>query len=283
MSEPVTAGQAPATSTVRKAVIPAAGRGTRFLPATKAVPKELLPLGDRPILHWIVEEAVAAGVEEIVLVISDDKEPIRHYFTVDDELNALLASRGKLDLLAPLNDLLERVTFTFVHQDRPLGLGHAVGCAAEAVGNEPALVLLGDAPIKAETPVCRQLVDIFATEGGPSVLGLRRVPREWTSRYGIVAGEARRQGVYKLADMVEKPEPAEAPSDLAIAGRYLLTPAIFELLATQTPGKGNEIQLTDAIARLMHQEPVFGLVYEGTRYDVGHPAGYREALAAFVA
>lgn len=253
---------------VSKAIIPAAGRGTRFLPATKVTPKELFPLASKPVIHWIAEEAVAAGVEEVVIVISPEKEAIRAYFQPSDDDGEGLAA------------LLARARFSFVYQAQPEGLGDAVLCAREAVGNEAALVLLGDGPILATPPASAQLVDCYRHCGG-SVIGLRRVPDEACSSYGIVAGEALGPRLHRLDSLVEKPPPGEAPSNLAIAGRYLLTPQIFPLLAEQAPGVGGEVQLTDAIASLLAREAVHGYVYEGERFDVGHPEGYLAAQLAY--
>lgn len=234
-----------------KAIIPAAGHGTRFLPVTRVVPKEMLPIGARPALEVIVEEARAAGADEIVMVISRGKELIREYFRDDPSMR-------------------------FVYQEEQRGLGHAVLQAASAVGagDSPVLVLLGDALV-AGGNASAELVAVSAAHGGASVIGLERVPRERVSRYGIVRMDGDR-----VVDMVEKPSPEEAPSDMAIAGRYLLDSAIFGLLATQTPGRGGEIQLTDAIRRLLAQKPVYGCVYSGKRQDIGNPKGYFAALKA---
>lgn len=234
-----------------KAIIPAAGHGTRFLPVTRVVPKEMLPIGARPALEVIVEEARAAGADEIVMVISRGKELIREYFRDDPSMR-------------------------FVYQEEQRGLGHAVLQAASAVGagDSPVLVLLGDALV-AGGNASAELVAVSAAHGGASVIGLERVPRERVSRYGIVRMDGDR-----VVDMVEKPSPEEAPSDMAIAGRYLLDSAIFGLLVTQTPGRGGEIQLTDAIRRLLAQKPVYGCVYSGKRQDIGNPKGYFAALKA---
>ena len=233
-----------------KAIIPAAGHGTRFLPVTRVVPKEMLPVGARPALELIVEEARQAGADEVVLVISPGKELIREYF------------RGVPGV-------------TFAMQEEQRGLGHAVLQAASAVaGEDRVLVLLGDALV-AGGNAASELAAVSAAHGGASVVGLERVPRERVSRYGIVRTDGDR-----IVDMVEKPSPEEAPSDLAIAGRYILDTAVFELLATQAPGKGGEIQLTDAIRRLAAEKPVYGCVYSGRRQDIGSPAGYLAALKA---
>lgn len=234
-----------------KAIIPAAGLGTRFLPVTRVVPKEMLPIGSRPALELIVDEAKDAGADEVVVVISRGKELIRDYFAGDPSVR-------------------------FVYQEEQRGLGHAVLQAAEAVGDAdgPVLVLLGDALVAGGSP-SRELVALSAAHGGASVIGLERVPIERVSRYGIVKTEGGR-----IVDMVEKPAPSEAPSDLAIAGRYLLDAAVFGLLRTQTPGKGGEIQLTDAIRRMLAERSVYGCVYSGRRQDIGNPKGYFAALKA---
>ena len=265
---------------VAKAVIPAAGLGTRLLPATKSVAKELLPLGCKPVIHWLAEEAAAAGVREITVVISPEKQAVREYFTPDPGLRARLA--GREHLLHHLDALLARVTFHFVHQHEPLGLGHAVLQARASTGNEPFFVLLGDAPILAARPVCAQLA-ACCDDAESVVLGLRRVPLEQTGRYGIVAGHELGPGLHRVDGLVEKPSPEAAPSRLAIAGRYLLTPAVYDSLQRQKPGTGGEIQLTDAIAAAVAETAVYGLVYDGHRFDVGNPTGYAEAQREYLA
>lgn len=268
------------SQTVRHAVIPAAGLGTRFLPASKAAPKELFPLGDRPVLHWIAAEAVAAGAQDICIVLSREKEAIRQYFSPDPGLEQYLAAKGRSDALAPWRELVAAARFHYVYQDQPLGLGHAILQARPIVGDAPFLVLLGDGPIRAATPVCQQLAAVHARVGG-SVIGLRQVPEERTSAYGIVAGRELEPGLWRLDRLVEKPPRGTAPSRLAIAGRYLLSGRIFPRLERQAPGTGGEIQVTDAIAALLADEPVHGYVYEGQRFDIGHPQGYYEALSAY--
>ena len=240
-----------------KAVIPAAGHGTRFLPVTRAIPKEMLPIGAKPALQLIVEEALSAGADEVVIVISPGKEIVRRYFEGESELS----SRVK-----------------WACQVEQKGLGHAVLQAAPLLADEKesVLVLLGDALVSGETPSAR-MSEMSRARGGASVVGLERVPRERISRYGIVKME----GDGRIVDLIEKPQPEDAPSDLAIAGRYLLDPAVFELLATQTPGHGGEIQLTDSIRRLLADHPVYGYAYPGKRQDIGNPEGYLRALKAF--
>ena len=246
-----------------KALIPAAGHGTRFLPVTRVVPKEMLPVGAKPAIQLIVEEALAAGADEVVIVISPEKEIVRKYFDGDAEL----ASRIR-----------------WAWQTEQRGLGHAVlqGAPLLAQEREPVLVLLGDALVSGEAPSAA-MAAISRAHGGASVVGLEEVPLEKVSRYGIVKGTQVDERVWKLDDLVEKPAPEAAPSRLAIAGRYLLDPAIFDLLATQTPGHGGEIQLTDSIRRLLAEKPVYGYRYPGHRHDIGNPAGYLETLNAFSA
>jgi UTP--glucose-1-phosphate uridylyltransferase len=247
-----------------KALIPAAGHGTRFLPVTRVVPKEMLPIGAKPAIQLIVEEALAAGADEVVVVTSPEKGILRRYFEGDP-------------------DLASRVRWAM--QEEQLGLGHAVLQAAPLLEGErePVLVLLGDALVAGESPSA-VMAEISRRHGGASVVGLEEVPLERVSRYGIVKGEAcegEDGRVYALSDLVEKPAPEEAPSRLAVAGRYLLDPAVFGLLATQTPGAGGEVQLTDAIRRLLAERPVFGYRYPGRRQDIGNPAGYLKALNEF--
>ena len=244
-----------------KALIPAAGHGTRFLPVTRVVPKEMLPVGSKPAIQLIVEEALAAGADEIVIVTSREKAIIQRSFDGDP-------------------DLAKRIRWAYQTEQR--GLGHAVLQAADVLASEtdPVLVLLGDALVSGEAPSAA-MAEISRTHGNASVVGLERVPRERISRYGIVAGTPEGERVLKLTDLVEKPKPEEAPSDLAIAGRYLLHPEIFTLLASQTPGYGGEIQLTDSIRRLLSTHPVYGYRYPGHRHDIGNPKGYLETLQAF--
>jgi len=271
---------------VRKAVIPAAGLGTRFLPASKAVPKEMTVIGDRPAIQWLVEEALAAGVTEVILVVSRDKDSIIRHFTPAPDLARTLRERGRPEIAAALerlDALSEHVRFVF--QEEQKGLGHAVLCAEDAVGDVPFLVLLGDALVAADVPCARQLVLAREQCGGGSVLGLQRVPIDRVRRYGIVDGARlnlpESPELWRIADLVEKPDPGEAPSTLAIAGRYLLEPRVFRELRNTPPGVGGEIQLTDALRRLCRQSPMHGLVYRGHRYDIGSPEGYLAAALAW--
>jgi len=271
-----------------KALIPAAGYGTRFLPASKTIPKEMLPVGDRPAIQLIVEEALAAGADEVVIVTSPDKPSLKHHFDPDPVWHARCAKKPEIDAaLVHLEEIGRRITWAY--QTEQKGLGHSVLQAAEVLRGEtdPVLILLGDALVSGTAP-SPAMARISRECGGASVVGLEEVPFEKVSRYGIVAGtpaESRLPDatgrLFRLSDLVEKPSPETAPSRLAIAGRYLLAPEIFGLLATQTPGKGGEIQLTDAIRRLLATQPVYGFRYPGQRHDIGNPDGYFETLRAY--
>lgn len=258
---------------LRRCVIPAAGLGTRFLPATKALPKELLPVLDRPVIQWGVEEAVVAGAREMVIVISDGKELIQQHFTPQPELEKLLEARGKLEELKSVRDSDHLADFTWVRQDQPLGLGHAVLCAADAVGDHPFMCMLPDDLSHGPVPVLRQLADAYAEYRTP-ILALMRVPREQISRYGCATVANSRERVHRVTAVVEKPAPDEAASDLAIMGRYVLTPNIFDALRATKPGAGGEIQLTDGISALLASGPVHGVEFSGELLDVGTPAGW---------
>jgi UTP--glucose-1-phosphate uridylyltransferase len=273
---------------IRQAVIPAAGFGTRFLPATKAVPKEMAVILDRPALQWIVEEALAAGVDDVIIVTSPEKPAIRQHFqAVPEWLERLRGQPSRAEALAAM-ERLEAISahVRFVDQHEQRGLGHAILCAADALDkDQPFLVLLGDALVRGPQPCAAVMAGLSREFGGRSVVGLERVPREKVSRYGIVAGTAVRgdDRLFKLDRLVEKPTPEEAPSDLAVAGRYVLTPAVLELLKTTRPGVGGEIQITDAIQALLAIEPVYGWRYEGTRHDIGNPVDYLAAALAYAA
>jgi UTP--glucose-1-phosphate uridylyltransferase len=258
---------------LRHCVIPAAGLGTRFLPATKALPKELLPVLDRPVIQWGVEEAVAAGAGEMVVVISEGKELIQEHFSVKPELEALLEKRGKLDELEAVRASDHMASFTWVRQDEPLGLGHAVLCAANAVGDRPFLCMLPDDLSYGPDPVLCQLVEAYREHQTP-ILALMRVPPDQISRYGCAAIAESHGRVHRVSAVVEKPKAEDAPSDLAIMGRYVLTPDIFEALRNTQPGAGGEIQLTDGIAALLDAGAVHGVEFTGELLDVGTPAGW---------
>lgn len=258
---------------LRHCVIPAAGLGTRFLPATKALPKELLPVLDRPVIQWGVEEAVVAGAREMVIVISDGKELIQQHFMPQPELEKLLEARGKLEELKAVRDSDHLADFTWVRQVQPLGLGHAVLCAADAVGDRPFMCMLPDDLSHGPVPVLRQLADTYEEYRTP-ILALMRVPHEQISRYGCATVAESRERVHRVTAVVEKPAPDEAASDLAIMGRYVLTPNIFDALRATKPGAGGEIQLTDGISALLASGPVYGLEFSGELLDVGIPAGW---------
>jgi UTP--glucose-1-phosphate uridylyltransferase len=268
-------------STIRSAVFPVAGRGTRFLPATKASPKEMLPIVDKPLIQYAVEEALAAGVQKLIFVTGSSKRAIEDHFDTDAELERVLSESGKTDLLSVVRDIVPTgVDCIYIRQGTPLGLGHAVLCARPAVGDEPFLVHLADDLIYGETSCLKQMKDHYGLHGC-SVLGVETVPEDQTGSYGIVAVEADANGTQRVTKIVEKPDPNEAPSNLAVVGRYVLTPRIFEKLASTGRGAGNEIQLTDAIARLIADEPVHVLPFEGTRYDCGSKLGYLQASVEY--
>ncbi|MGA9025987.1 MAG: UTP--glucose-1-phosphate uridylyltransferase GalU [Steroidobacteraceae bacterium] len=268
--------------TVKTVVFPVAGRGTRFLPATKASPKEMLPIVDKPLIQYAVDEALSAGAETLVFITGSSKRAIEDHFDTDAELESVLQAQGKEDLLATLHGILPSwATCVYIRQSAPLGLGHAVLCARPVVGDAPFMVHLADDLIDASVPCLRQMVDVFAAQGG-SVLGVQPVPPQDTDKYGIVSLE-RQLGprIGKLSNIVEKPKPAEAPSNLAVVGRYLLTGDIFNDLAKIGRGAGGEIQLTDGIARLLKRQPVFAYEFEGKRYDCGSKLGYLQATVEY--
>lgn len=262
--------------TVKKAVFPVAGLGTRFLPATKSSPKEMLSLIDKPLVQYVVEEAVAAGIEQILFVTGRGKRAIEDHFDISFELESILREKGKNDIVKEVRDIAEMISIFYVRQKQALGLGHAILCAKEFVGNEPFAVLLGDDIIDAERPCLRQLLDVFQEYRG-SVLALEQVPMANISAYGCVRAKTISERVYEVTDLVEKPKREDAPSDLAIIGRYVLTPDIFPILEKQEPGKGGEIQLTDAILKLSRQQTIYGCRFEGNRYDCGDKLGFLKA------
>jgi UTP--glucose-1-phosphate uridylyltransferase len=263
------------TPKVRKAVIPAAGLGTRLLPVTKTVPKELLLVVDRPATQYAIEEAVAAGIEEIVFIISENKESIGHYFSPAPALDTWLADQGKASLLNNLNALLSRVRTRCVYQDQPRGRGHAVLCAREAVGEEPCIVILPDDLGEADPPLSAQLLHVYERKG-TGVVALERIPRDDIHRYGVIAGAEREPRTYEISDMVEKPPRGTEPSDLAIIGRYVLPAEIFTILERIQPGAGGEIQLTDGLKILRQRRGLFGYEFTGRRHDVGTVPGFLE-------
>ena len=265
---------------IRKAVFPAAGLGTRFLPATKAQPKEMLPVVDKPIIQYGVEEAVAAGIDQIIVVTGRDKRAIVDHFDISFELEHYLKDRGKTRELQVVRKISDMVDITYIHQKEPLGLGHAVLMAKDVVGNEPFAVFLADDIIRSQTPVIKQMMEVYA-QHQVSVLALQRVEPEQVSRYGVVKVATSDGRIHEVVDMVEKPEPSKAPSNLAILGRYLLKPSIFGILETTHEGVGGEIQLTDALRTMAQQEKVLGLEFEGTYHDVGTVSGFLKTSIAF--
>jgi len=268
-------------SNVRKAIIPAAGMGTRFLPATKASPKEMLPLVDKPLIQYAVEEALAAGVRNLVFITGSSKRAIEDHFDTDPELESALAAQGKQDLVDELRAILPAdAACIYIRQPAPLGLGHAVLCAQPVVGNEPFFVHLADDLIDAAQPVLAQMRDRYLKSGG-SLIGVQQVSRSETGRYGIVATDDSGGDLARVLRIVEKPKPAEAPSDLAVVGRYLLSGTIFERLRNIGRGAGGEIQLTDGIAALLADEPVYAYRFSGKRYDCGSKLGYLEATVEY--
>lgn len=265
---------------IRKAIIPAAGLGTRFLPATKAMPKEMLPILTKPTIQYIVEEAVAAGIEQIIIVSGRNKRAIEDHFDHAPELENILRQKGKLDLLKEVDASTTMAEIHYIRQKEPKGLGHAIWSARHFIGDEPFAVLLGDDIIVSEQPGLKQLIDQYE-ELESSIVGVRHVPTSDTDRYGIIDPLKQEGRRYHVRQFVEKPEQGTAPSNMAIIGRYILTPAIFAFLAKQEVGSGGEIQLTDAIERLNGQEDVYGYEIEGDRFDVGEKMGYVETTLAF--
>ena len=265
---------------IKKAVIPVAGLGTRLLPATKTVPKELLPIVDIPAIQYVVQEAVDSGLTEMIFVTGRWKDSIEDHFDESPELEQLLEQRGQKELAHQLKAISRMVEIVSVRQKQPLGLGHAVLCARDLVGNEPFVVLLSDDLIDDAVPCVRQLAEVFEAKG-ESVVALRRVPKPEVRRYGVIQGKALGDRLYEVEAMVEKPEPRQAPSDLAIVGRYILRPEIFSLLEKLRPGRGGEIQLTDGIAELARQRRVYGYEFSGVHYDVGDKLGFVRATVAY--
>ncbi|MDQ0253155.1 UTP--glucose-1-phosphate uridylyltransferase [Evansella vedderi] len=265
---------------VRKAIIPAAGLGTRFLPATKAMPKEMLPIVDKPTIQYIVEEAVASGIEDIIIVTGKGKRAIEDHFDHSFELEQNLLNKGKIELFNEVQKSSKLVDIHYIRQKEPKGLGHAIWCARKFIGNEPFAVLLGDDIVSSDKPCLRQLMDQYDRYNA-SVLGVQTVADHEVSRYGIVDGKPMEDRFYNVQNLVEKPKQEESPSNLAILGRYVLSPRIFDILENQEPGAGNEIQLTDAIATLNKFEAVYAYDFEGVRYDVGEKFGFIKTTIDF--
>ena len=266
---------------VRKAIIPAAGLGTRFLPATKSQPKEMLPIVDKPTLQYIIEEAIESGIEEILIVTGRSKKSIEDHFDRSVELELELEKSGKEEMLKMVRDISDMVDIHFIRQKEPKGLGHAISCAKTFVGNEPFAVLLGDDIVYNEGKPClKQLIDCY-DEYNTSVLGVQTVEAKDVNKYGIVNGIHIEDRVYKVKGLVEKPAVEEAPSNVAILGRYIITPRIFKILEETKPGKGGEIQLTDALLNLINEEAMYAYDFEGTRYDVGDKLGFLKATVEY--
>ena len=265
---------------VKKAVIPAAGFGTRFLPATKVVPKELLPIVDKPTIQYIMEEVAAAGIEEVILITGREKGSIEDHFDTSTELENHLKKKGKEDLLRMVREISEMVTLVSVRQKEPLGLGHAILCANPTVGEEPFAVLLGDDLIDAKVPCIKQMIDVYQEMEG-ALIAIQKVPRSETHLYGIIKGKRVKDRVYRIEEMVEKPKQGRAPSNLAIIGRYILPPQIFGILEKVSPDVKGEIQLTDGLRELSQRFPVFGYEFIGDRYDAGDKLGYLQANISF--
>jgi UTP--glucose-1-phosphate uridylyltransferase len=265
---------------VRKAVIPAAGLGTRFLPVTKAVPKEMIPIIDKPMIHYIVEEAIESGIEDIVLITARHKEDIERYFDHNYELEDRLMKSGKVELAQSIKRIAESCNIICVYQKEPAGLGHAVGCARSVIGSDPFAVLLGDDLIDAKIPATRQLMDVYDAQG-LSVVGIMEVPLEHTNKYGIIGGDLVSEKLIRVKTMVEKPKPENAPSRFAIPGRYVVDAAIFDYIAKTKPGSGGEIQFTDALMGLASHQGLLAYQFEGDRYDTGDRLGYLDATLTF--
>jgi len=265
---------------VRKAVIPAAGLGTRFLPATKAQPKEMLPIVDKPTIQYIIEEAIASGIEDILIVTGRGKRAIEDHFDKSYELEDILRRKGETELLSLVENVSNLANVNYIRQKEPRGLGHAIYCARYFIDNEPFAVLLGDDIVDSQVPCLKQLIDVYNTYN-TTVLGVQRVPEEDISKYGIIKCEGVGDRVYRVDDMVEKPDRDNAPSNVAILGRYIITPDIFTHLENATPGKGGEIQLTDALRKLLGSSSVYAYDFIGKRYDVGNKLGFLEATVEF--
>ena len=265
---------------IKTVVIPAAGLGTRFLPATKALPKELIPVLDKPAIQYIVEECVRAGIKRVVFVISKGKESIGKYFRYDKELQRFLKKKGREIYLKHLNEISRKIEVSVVYQREPLGLGHAVLQAKKAVGKEPFAVILPDDIIVSVTPAIKQLMDIYEERNAP-VVSIERIPKDKVSHYGVVEGVQIEERLYRLSNIVEKPKLEDAPSDLIVVGRYILPPETFDILKGLKPSKGGEIQLTDALVKLMHERDIYGFEFYGDKYDIGNRDGFIKANVAF--
>ncbi len=265
---------------VRKAIIPAAGLGTRFLPATKAQPKEMLPIVDKPTIQFIIEEAIASGIEDILIITGRGKRAIEDHFDRSLELEEELRKKGKEGLLEQVRQIADLANIHYIRQKEAKGLGHAIYCARSFIGNEPFAVLLGDDIVDAEVPCLKQMIEVYG-EYRTSILGVQHVADDDVSKYGIVEGKQVDQRVFKVKTLIEKPEPEQAPSNIAILGRYIITPAIFSYLEKAKPGKNGEIQLTDSLCELAKREPMYAYDFVGRRYDVGNKLGFLQATVEF--
>lgn len=266
---------------IRKAVIPTAGLGTRFLPVTKAQPKEMLPIVDKPTIQYIIEEAVASGIEEILIITGRNKKCIEDHFDKSVELELELEKSGKKDMLKLVREISDMVDIHYIRQKEPKGLGHAISCAKTFVGNEPFAVLLGDDLVyNEEKPCLKQLMDCYS-EYGTSILGVQTVDGKDVDKYGIIKGIHIEGRVHKVRGLIEKPAVEEAPSNIAILGRYIITPQIFKILEETKPGRGGEIQLTNALSKLINEEAIYAYEFEGTRYDVGDKLGFLKATVEY--
>jgi UTP--glucose-1-phosphate uridylyltransferase len=266
---------------IRKAVFPAAGLGTRFLPATKAQPKEMLPLVDKPLIQYVIEEALHSGVDNIIIITGRGKNAIEDHFDVSFELEKTLEERGNTDLLEIVREVSSMANLAYVRQKQTLGLGHAVLTARDLISNEPFAVLLGDDIIDSEIPCLKQMIEVYERYDGAPVLAVQEVEGEAISRFGVIAGEEIAPDVFRITDMVEKPKPEDAPSNLAIIGRYILPPEIFPLIEQTPPGVGGEIQITDALRSLAKQRPFYGCRFKGKRHDAGDKLGFLQATVEF--
>ncbi len=265
---------------VRKAVFPAAGLGTRFLPATKAQPKEMLPIVDKPTIQYVIEEAAASGIQDVIIVTGRGKNAIEDHFDRSLELEQILIQRGKMDLVSEIREISSLVSVSYIRQKEPLGLGHAILVARNLVGDEPFAVFLGDDIIDSSVPCMGQMMRVFEQVQN-AVLAIQEVPRQEVKHYGIIDGVPIRDRIYEIKDMVEKPDPERAPSTLAIIGRYILPPEIFDLLEQTEPDEGGEIQLTNALRALLRRRPIYGFQFEGKRYDAGNKLGFLKATVEF--
>ncbi len=265
---------------IRKAILPAAGLGTRFLPATKAQPKEMLPIVDKPTIQYVVEEAAASGIEDIIIVTGRGKNAIEDHFDRSLELQIALERQGKDEQLQEIQRISELTSFCYIRQKEPLGLGHAILVARALVGNEPFAVLLGDDIIDAEVPCLSQMMSAFDRHRS-SIIAVQRIPWEETSSYGVIDPKSVEDSIYQILDLVEKPSPGTAPSDLAIIGRYILTPEIFDALEQTPPDEGGEIQLTNGLKLLLRTQPIYGFAFRGRRYDAGSKLGFLKATVQF--